>query len=251
MYRSYLCLVFILNLGVVTASAALVDRSPSDGEHGVHYVVEEPGEVYESPGDSSPQLAVGFRDRVEVLEKGALWSKVRTASGATGYMRTSALSNIWLRVSKAHGKVYVYRGSELIRTMAADFGYNVADDKIKQGSREEPDHWRTPEGRFYVTEKNPNSQYYKAFVLNYPTAEDARRGLRDGLISETEHTQIIQASMRYQTPPMDTALGGWIEIHGEGTGGRINWTHGCVAVKNSQLDAIWEMVSRGTPVIIE
>lgn len=249
MQRSYLCLT-VLILCLVSIEAA-ADDTPEPNEPAVHYVIAEPGAVYDSPRSSSPRLVVGFRDRVEVLQKGPTWSQVRTPSGEVGYMQTSALSNIWLRVSKSHGNVYVYRGSKLIRTMAADFGYNVTDDKIKQGSREEPDHWRTPEGQFYITNKNPDSQYYKALVLNYPTPEDARRGLKQGLISESEHMEIVRASMRYERPPMDTALGGWIEIHGEGTGGRINWTHGCVAVKNSQLDAIWDLVSRGTPVIIE
>ena len=43
-----------------------------------------------------------------------------------------------------------------------------------------------------MVSKNPNSQYYKALVLNYPTAEDARRGYRQGLISKDEYDSIVQ-----------------------------------------------------------
>ncbi len=247
MRRSYLS--FVALIAAVLAANPVVGRGVS--EPGIYYIIAPTGAIYSSPGGESPEMRLSFRDRVEVLENGGSWSKVQTTSGTTGYMRSDELSNIWMRISKRHGYVYVYRGEKLIRKFAADFGYNKTDDKIRQGSREEPDHWRTPEGRFYVTDKNPDSQYYKALVLNYPTPEDARRGVDSGLISKSEQAEIIKASMQHETPPMDTALGGWIEVHGEGTGGRIDWTHGCVAIKNSELDAIWDMVSRGTPVIIE
>jgi lipoprotein-anchoring transpeptidase ErfK/SrfK len=50
---------------------------------------------------------------------------------------------------------------------------------------------------------------------------------------------------------MDTALGGMIEIHGDGTGEARNWTHGCVALHNRDLDRLWHRVNVGTPVVIE
>jgi murein L,D-transpeptidase YafK len=247
MHRSYLLVILFLgSLLWIGSTEGYAFNEPT-----VYYIVEPTGAVYEAPGDETPAMMLSFRDRVEVLENGGSWSKVRTSSGTTGYMRSGSLSNVWLRVSKSHGYVYVYRGEKLIRKMAADFGYNHTDDKVKRGSRDEPDHWRTPEGQFYITDKNPDSQYYKALVLNYPTPEDARRGLETGLISEVEYAEIVKASMKNERPPMDTELGGWIEVHGEGTGGRINWTHGCVAVKNSEIDAVWDLVSRGTPVIVE
>jgi hypothetical protein len=50
---------------------------------------------------------------------------------------------------------------------------------------------------------------------------------------------------------MDTDLGGWIEIHGDGTGSATTWTQGCVAVRNGAMDVLWEQVRVGTPVLIE
>jgi L,D-peptidoglycan transpeptidase YkuD (ErfK/YbiS/YcfS/YnhG family) len=50
---------------------------------------------------------------------------------------------------------------------------------------------------------------------------------------------------------MNTPLGGWIEIHGEGTGASTNWTQGCVAVENRVMNELWTQVSVGTPVLIE
>ena len=132
-----------------------------------------------------------------------------------------------------------------------DFGYNAYSDKVKRGSEGERDHWRTPEGVFYVVRKNPNSQFYRAFLLNYPNVEDAQRGLQDGLISQVEHDAIMAAEQRGLPPPMNTILGGMIEIHGGGTGLNTNWTQGCVAVRNQDMDALWAWVKEGTPVVIE
>ncbi len=50
---------------------------------------------------------------------------------------------------------------------------------------------------------------------------------------------------------MHTALGGMIEIHGDGTGVSNNWTQGCVAIHNTHIDKLWAWVEVGTPVIIE
>jgi murein L,D-transpeptidase YafK len=139
----------------------------------------------------------------------------------------------------------------LIKTFPADFGNNVSSDKIQRGDSDSPDDWRTPEGTFFVVSKNPTSKFYKALVLNYPTAEDARRGYRQGLISKEEHEAIVQAEAAHQIPPMDTMLGGWIEIHGNGTGGGTNWTQGCIAIENEKIDELWKIVEVGTPVLTE
>jgi murein L,D-transpeptidase YafK len=176
---------------------------------------------------------------------------VRTDAGRTGYVPTSALSSVWLRVSKAEGRLYVYNGPHLVETYTVDIGYNTYADKVRRGSPDQRDHWRTPEGPFYVVSKRSQSEFYKALVLNYPTTADAERGLKQDLISQSEYEAIVRAQKRAQMPPMNTELGGWIEIHGEGTGGQRNWTQGCVAVENPVIDALWTVVDVGTPVLIE
>lgn len=242
------CWVFLL-LGLVGLQTTQAKKEPLD-KAPLFYVVTNKAMLCKEPATSAAFKQLTLRDQVEVLKEGQSWHQVRTASGTVGYMRAEVLSNVWLRIVKADHKVYVYRGAELVRTIPADFGYNIKDDKVKQGSTQEPDHWRTPEGQFFITRKNPNSSYYKAFVLNYPTPKDAKRGLKQQLISKAEYTRIVKAAMNYETPPMNTQLGGWIEIHGQGTGGQADWTRGCIAIPNSQMDAIWALISRGTPVVI-
>lgn len=216
-----------------------------------HYVIARDATLYSSESLEKPYMELRFREKVYVIEDGIGWSRVRTADGAEGYVSAAALSNAWLRVSKSDGAIYAYRGTELVHRIAADFGNNTFADKQQRGDRLNPDHWRTPEGIFFVARKNPRSQFYKAFVLNYPTPEDAARGLRQGLISRREHDAIVQATERFQVPPMYTSLGGWIEIHGHGTGSGVNWTQGCVAIPDEVIDDLWNWVEVGTPVLIE
>ena len=225
--------------------------APASEDAPTYYAVERQASVFARPDSSEVYLRLSFREPVRVLGKNEGWVRIRTEGGATGYVRPSAISDVWIRVSKRQKTVYLYRGARLVSKVRADFGYNNFADKEQRGSRLERDHWRTPEGTFYVVAKNPTSQFYKALVLNYPTTEDAERGLRRGVISEAEHRAIVEAQAAFEMPPMGTALGGWIEIHGDGTGQGQDWTHGCVAVHNTDMNELWRWAQVGTPVIIE
>ena len=224
---------------------------PNFEEAPLYYIINETATVYRSADTSQPYLELDFREPVRVIDDEFVWARVRTMGGAVGYIKEAALSNIWVHISKRDKQLKIYRGGHLAATYAADFGTNDFLDKERQGSALRPDHWRTPEGVYYVTEKNPESTFYKALVLNYPTAEDARRGIREGIISHEEYEAIIDAQESHTSPPMNTALGGWIEIHGEGSGAGLNWTHGCVAIHNSAMDKMWNWITVGTPVLIE
>lgn len=237
--------------GEVPQREASKRSSRVDAEAPLYYAVGRQVQVFSDAELTRPYLTLGFREPVHLVrrEKGRV--RVRTAGGAEGYVRPSKVSNVWIRVSKKSRAVYLYRGTRLMKTVKADFGYNNFSDKERRGSTLERDHWRTPEGTFYVVAKNPASQFYKALVLNYPTARDAERGLRRGLISEAEHRAILSAQEEYAVPPMNTALGGWIEIHGDGTGRGQDWTRGCVAVHNDDMNLLWRWAQVGTPVVVQ
>jgi hypothetical protein len=216
----------------------------------VYYVIEREATVFRGPETSRPYLSLALREPVYLLEENGSWSRIRTREGAEGYVEKAALSNVWIRVSKRKQELYLYRGTELLRAFPADFGFNAFADKERRGSAVSPDDWRTPDGSFYVVRKNPRSKYHKAFVLNYPNADAARRGYQDGIISRSQRDAILAAEANADIPPMNTPLGGWIEIHGHGTGNQDNWTMGCVAVRNLHMDMMWNIVSVGTPVFV-
>ncbi len=216
----------------------------------IYYSLHRETTVYVEP-DGSAYVRLGFREPVFVLSTEGGWSKVRTQDGAQGFVESWLLSNAWIRVSKGRKRLYFYRGLDLVLELAADFGFNAYSDKERRGTAANPDDWRTPEGSFYVVKKNSNSQFYKAFLLNYPNEEDAGRGLREGIISSRQFSAIMRAAKQHSVPPMNTPLGGMIEIHGDGSGISTNWTQGCVAVHNEGMDRLWEWVEIGTPVVIE
>lgn len=167
-----------------------------------------------------------------------------------GYVRTAALSNVWIRVDKSERTLTLYRGDELVRQLPADVSTSD-EDKVRRSRLGERDHYRIPEGTFFVTRLNDRSQYYLAFVLSYPNAHHALRGLQNGVITEAQYQTIVEADQAGVEPPMNTPLGGLIEIHGQGSGRQRAWTRGCVALRNVHMDELWDLVAVGTPVVIE
>jgi murein L,D-transpeptidase YafK len=127
-------------------------------------------------------------------------------------------------------------------------GRNSAADKSVEG-----DH-ATPLGEFYICAKNPRSQYFLSLCISYPNAEDAQRGLAAGLIAAEEYAQILGAIHARRMPPQHTRLGGEIYIHGRGTAkrglGEVDWTRGCIALDDADMQHLYDRVALGTPVRI-
>ena len=145
-------------------------------------------------------------------------------------------------VHKSERRLELYSDHDLLRTYKIGLGFNPVVDKIKEGDG------ATPEGDFYIFVKNNKSSYYLSLGLSYPNAEDAERGLRDGLITRAQHDAILEAIRKKTTPPQYTNLGGLIYIHGNGA--RSDWTWGCVALENTDIKELFDAVVVGTPVRI-
>jgi hypothetical protein len=91
--------------------------------------------------------------------------------------------------------------------------------------------------------------------IDYPSRHDADAGLERGTISAAEHARIVARRAQQRTPPQDTALGGELGLHGEGPHWRgesaeLDWTFGCVAVRDHEIDFLAQRVRVGTPVWI-
>jgi murein L,D-transpeptidase YafK len=111
---------------------------------------------------------------------------------------------------------------------------------------------RTPVGTYYVVEKRPKSPFRHFLGINYPNIDDAERGFAEHLITADQWADILFATLRGEPPPSRTALGGRVGIHGYG--GRpeaaIDWTQGCIAVSDADIDYLYPLVPIGTPVKI-
>lgn len=94
---------------------------------------------------------------------------------------------------------------------------------------------KTPEG-WYRTSDRPWSMYYHAITIHYPNPADGERALADGVIDVATAELIVAAERDGTMPPQQTALGSDILFHGGGSGG--DWTLGCVALEDADIDAL-------------
>ncbi len=135
-------------------------------------------------------------------------------------------------VKKSQRKLELHQNGRVIREYRVALGGSPNGHKFTEGDQ------RTPIGDYSLNWRNPNSNFYKAIHISYPNE-------RDKLVSRT---------LGYSSP------GGMIMIHGlpnyvqsdsmrRQYVGR-DWTHGCIAVQNHEMDEIWRMVGDGTPIRI-
>lgn len=132
-------------------------------------------------------------------------------------------------VEKAKRRLVLLQQGRAIRQYAVALGPNPVGPKLMEGDG------RTPEGRYWIDWRNPNSRYHLSLHVSYPSFDDLDRAAQWGV------------------PP-----GGDIMIHGlpndRGYWGpdhaRRDWTAGCIAVSNEEIEEIWTLVPDGTPIDI-
>ena len=144
---------------------------------------------------------------------------------------TSAQSRIdQVVVLKRQHKLLLMSGNQVVKSYDVALGSGGLAPKRRQG-----DH-RTPEGLYTIDYRNPASRYHLALHISYPQQTDMQRARQLGL-----------------NP------GGDIMIHGLGPGfswagalqSHYDWTDGCIAVTDQEIEEIWRVVPDGTPVEIE
>jgi len=163
------------------------------------------------------------------------------ADGKAG--NAASVNGVSIYVSKRLKILSLKQNGTLIGEYPVSIGASSSD-----GNKKVEGDMRTPSGQFYVCTRNDKSVAYLALGLSYPGVEDANRGFEQGIITQEQRDEIIDANLNGQQPPWETALGGAIMIHGcrvpDGT------THGCVAVDNDVMDVLWSYCNLGVPVTI-
>ena len=133
-------------------------------------------------------------------------------------------------VDKSDRRIGFVRGAAVVGCWA--IGLGGAGD---EGAKERRGDQRTPEG-WYRTSDKPWSRFYGALAITYPNADDARRGLAAGRITQLQHDALVAAERRGSSPSQSTVLGGDILVHGGGSGS--DWTLGCIALDDADLDEL-------------
>ncbi len=160
-----------------------------------------------------------------------------TDAGLVGKWRRMVADTVsWSRSRGARAIVVVkdrhsltlYDDGRPVKTYRAELGYRSISHKTRAGDA------ATPEGRYRIVSRKARSTYYKALVLDYPNAEDRAR---------------FERLRRKGEIPRWAKPGGLIEVHGDGGRGK-DWTRGCVALRNGDMDDLFRRVEAGTPVTI-
>lgn len=156
-------------------------------------------------------------------------------------------TDVSIVVEKSKHLLTLYNGDAVI----AQYSVGLAS-RYTEGAKQQEGDKRNPEGEYEVCVLNDQSKFYLALGLNYPNANDAKRGLESGLITQAEYDDILSALGAGQIPNWYTKLGGQIMIHGQkgNLGGQTDWTTGCVAVNNQVMDILWKYCKVGTKVTI-
>lgn len=130
-------------------------------------------------------------------------------------------------VLKAKRKLLLLHGEEILKTYHVSLGGHPAGPKTREGDS------KTPEGRYVLDWHNAQSDFYRSIHISYPNQADIARAARSGV-----------------------PAGGDLFIHGQpndypGPGKQPgDWTEGCIAVSNAEMDEIWRGVPDGTPIEI-
>jgi len=133
-------------------------------------------------------------------------------------------------IDKFSRKCFVYQNGVKKLEFTAELGKNWVGDKRVRGDK------ATPEGMYKVTKKidGRSTKYYKALLIDYPNEED----------KENFKKEIARGSL-----PASAKIGNLIEIHGNGGKG-IDWTDGCIALTDKEMDSVFRIAKVGTPVTI-
>jgi hypothetical protein len=132
-------------------------------------------------------------------------------------------------VEKGNRRLLLLRGADVVATYPVRLGLNPYGHKQREGD------FRTPEGTYYLSRRNPQSQFYLSLEVSYPNAADRERAREAGV-----------------------RPGGLIMIHGQPNVprktpeyyARNDWTDGCIAVSNADMLDIWQRTRLGTTIEI-
>ena len=175
-----------------------------------------------------------------------------------GTMQLSSLQaraleqNYLIVVTKSTRQLAVMQGDRVIKKYKIAYGKGQGPTKRQIGDN------NTPTGKYRIVKFKSDSKFFFFMQLDYPNLLDAWYGYMGNIISSRDFRNIAAAFKNHQIPPQDTRLGGYIGIHGLGEVNaealkihqNNNWTDGCIALKNEEINDLRRYVSIGTPIII-
>ncbi len=178
--------------------------------------------------------AVGWVQRVNT-RVGALVSAVLVAlclqlPFARPLPADDAADMIWVR--KSERALYLLKDYRVVRSYPIALGANPVGHKLSAGDS------RTPEGLYLIDWRNSDSRFYLSLHISYPNQNDLRRARYKNMDAGD--------SIMIHGQPNGVAGRGWLEE----TAGR-DWTDGCIALSNRDMEEVWRLAADGTPILID
>lgn len=126
--------------------------------------------------------------------------------------------------------MYLFANKQVVRTYDISIGYNPIGHKQQQGDN------RTPEGLYFIEDKNPNSSYFKNLGISYPNQADR-----------------ANAQKRHVSPGGDIKIHGYADEQGRTTdwNTRYAYTWGCIGLCNRDMDEVFRIVKVGARIYIQ
>jgi len=157
-----------------------------------------------------------------------------------------------LIISRSSQELKIMNGKEIIKQ------FHVAYGKGGKGAKRILGDEKTPLGVYKIINFKGDSQFHYFMQIDYPNLLDAWYGYKNKIISAAEFKNITTAIKNNNVPPQNTKLGGYIGIHGLGNTtdqklvihSEVNWTQGCIAMTNEEINDLKKYVGIGTRVII-
>lgn len=162
----------------------------------------------------------------------------------------AARAGTWILIDTSAATAKVKRGEETVLSLAnLSFGRGGIAPLHLRGDG------TTPLGEFHITRVDYDTKYHVFLGLNYPTLDALNTAYRTGIIDQATYGWALDFGLARGHLPQRTVLGGHIGIHGLGKADltihkRFNWTQGCVAMTDDQIDRLLRFVEVGTPVVI-
>ena len=137
---------------------------------------------------------------------------------------------VWVR--KSERTLHLLRDYEIVRSYPIALGRNPVGHKTAAGDS------RTPEGLYWIDWRNPNSRFHLSLHVSYPNENDLRRARRanvdagDNIMIHGQPGNVTERGQPGKTPDPD-------------------WTDGCIALDNRDMEEVWRLVADDTPILIE
>jgi murein L,D-transpeptidase YafK len=133
-------------------------------------------------------------------------------------------------VRKGERRLYLMRNGSVLRSFRVALGLRPDGHKQYEGD------YRTPEGKYRLVRRNPNSEYFLSIQVSYPNDDDVARARKQGM-------RPGGAIMIHGQPNIPTRSRDYYQT--------VDWTEGCIAVSNSDMVEIWLMTPADTPIEIQ